>query len=172
MGFRPEPTIYNLSFSGTPLDGLHVRASTCTVDEYNRMLKAAVSTESECPICRGKRHIDDPVTSSQVDCPTCDGKGKIVGAITPQVLEDNEFILQLFANHLVSWDLEDLAGQTVPCSREGLGSQERTLVAQLITSWQVAMVTIPNLPRPESSDGSGSAPPSLGLGSASQNLES
>lgn len=38
MGFTPEPTIYNLSFKGTPLDGLHIRIGCCTIAEFNWML--------------------------------------------------------------------------------------------------------------------------------------
>jgi hypothetical protein len=172
MGFRPEPTIYNLSFKGTELDGLHVRASACSVDEYGKMLAAAVSSESDCILCDGRGHIEDAVSGGEVKCQVCRGRGKVTGAITAQTLEDNEFILGLFANHLVSWDLEDLAGQPVPTTREGIGAQERRLISQLITAWQVALVRVPNPLKTESSGGEISEEQSLGLDSASKNLES
>jgi hypothetical protein len=39
MGFTPEPTVYKLSFDGTELDGLIVRTNSCTIDEWNAMLR-------------------------------------------------------------------------------------------------------------------------------------
>jgi hypothetical protein len=135
MGFRPEPTIYNLKFKDTPLDGLEVRASCCSVAEYNEMLKAAVASG---------------------------------GTISAETLEENDRMLQLFCNHLVSWNLEDLAGQPVPTNRAGIDSQERPLVAQLITAWQVALVNIPNPSKPDSPNGAISEELSLGLGNASE----
>ena len=46
MGFRPERTIYNLSFSGTTLDGLHIKVGCCTVQEFNELLRAGGSSEN------------------------------------------------------------------------------------------------------------------------------
>lgn len=169
MGFRPEPTVYSLVFGeDTPLHGLHVRASACSVKEYNSILKAAVGTESECIICEGDREIFDPVKDEKVECPACRGKGVIRGGINAQTLEDNDTILDLFANHLLSWDLEDLAGQAVPCSREGIDSQERGLVALVIQQWQAALVSVPKSSKTPSTTGSTSEEKSLNLGSISQ----
>jgi hypothetical protein len=138
MGFRPEPTIYNLKFDGTALDGLQARMSCCTIAETDDMLRTAVKE----------------------------------GDINEDTLKDNDRILDLFVNHLVSWNLEDLAGQPVPTTREGINSQERGLIAQLIAAWQIAMSTVPNLSPPESSSGETSEEASLGLGSSSTNLGS
>lgn len=140
MGFRPQPTIYNLSFKGTALDGLHVSMSCCTIKENAEMLKASVREEGENP------------------------------GVTEDDLRDNDRILELFCNHLVSWDLEDLAGQPVPTNRDGVDSQERTIIAQLISAWQVAMVSVPNPSKPESNSGAISEEESLGLGTSSENL--
>lgn len=142
MGFRPEPTIYNLSFQGTMLDGLHVRMSCCTLGEYNEMLHAAFAG-------------GEP-----------DEEGNV--KFNPQMLKANDRIIELFLNHLVSWDLEDMAGQAVPISQEGLDSQERTIIAQLVTAWQAAMVNIPNPSKPASTDGATSVEQSLGLGNISE----
>lgn len=145
MGFRPEPTVYNLSFQGTPLDGLHVRMSCCTLREYNSMLRAAV------------------------DAPEPDAEGNI--RLTSEMLQDNEKVLDLFIKYLISWDLEDMAGEPVPTTRDGIDSQERTLVNQLITAWQFAMVNIPNPSKPESNAGEISEEQSLDLGSVSESRE-
>lgn len=142
MGFRPEPTIYNLSFQGTPLDGLHVRMSCCSLGEYNEMLRAA--------FLGGE--------------PDEDGNIKL----EPKMLEANDRIFELFLNHLVSWDLETMAGEPVPISQEGLDSQERQLIAQLITSWQAAMVSVPKTSNEASNNGATSEERSLGLGNISE----
>lgn len=145
MGFRPEPTVYNLSFQGTPLDGLHVRMSCCTIGEYNEMLRAAASGE--------------------------EGEEEKV-RVTLDLLRDNDRILQLFVNHLISWDLEDMAGQPIPTTREGIDSQERTIIAHCITAWQFAMVNVPNLSKPGSNAGETSEEQSLGLGDVSESPQS
>lgn len=41
MGFRPEPTIYKLSFKDSHLDGLTVRIGGCTVAEWQETLRSA-----------------------------------------------------------------------------------------------------------------------------------
>lgn len=159
MGFRPEPTIYNLSFQGTFLDGLHVRASCCTVAEYNTMLRAATGMP--------------PINTNVSDDP--DELQRLAAELSLRseaMVSNNEKILELFANHLVSWDLEDMAGQPVPANRAGIDSQERTHISQIIQAWQTALVSVPNLSKTESSTGSISEEQSLGLGNASQSLPS
>jgi hypothetical protein len=143
MGFRPSPTVYNLSFQGTPLDGLHVRMGCCTLGEYDEMLRAAVMGFGE----------EDE-----------EGNTKL----TPEILAKNDRIIDLFSNYLLSWDLEDVLGNEVPTTREGINSQERTIIGQLISAWQSAMVNIPNQSKPESKDGGTSEEQSLGLGSISE----
>lgn len=142
MGFRLEPTIYNLNFQGTPLDGLHVRMGCCTLGEYNEILYAAVM-EGE---------------------PDKDGNVRI----TADMLRKNDRIIEIFLNHLISWDLEDMAGRPVPTTRDGINSEERTLTADLISSWQIAMVTVPNRSKPELNSGVTSEEQSLGLGNISE----
>jgi hypothetical protein len=39
MGFRPEKTLYKLTFEGTSYEGLVVRAGCCTVGEFNDMVR-------------------------------------------------------------------------------------------------------------------------------------
>jgi hypothetical protein len=90
--------------------------------------------------------------------------------VTAEDLDDNDLILNLFSDHLVSWDLEDLAGQPIPTSRDGVDSQERTIIAQLINAWQIAMVNVPNPSKTESNSGGTSEEESLGLGTSSESL--
>jgi hypothetical protein len=157
MGFRPEPTIYNLSFQGTALDGLHVRVSCCTLGEYSEMMRASLESL-----------IVDINPTDNLDIE----KLRELRDMVSSRYKDNNRILELFANHLVSWDLEDLAGQPVPATREGMDTQERPLIAQLVSAWQTAMVSVPNRSSTSSSNGEISEEQSLGLGNASKNLGS
>jgi len=145
MGFRPEPTVYKLTFEGTPLDGLHVRVGCCTVGEHNKMtgLVGAASSTQDIDISE-------------------------LAARLEEVSQHNEWVLNLFVKYLVSWDLEDLTGQPVPCTREGIDSQERSLISMVMAAWQRAMVTIPNLSSEPSTNGETSEEQSLGLGSSSE----
>lgn len=39
MGFTPDPAVYRLNFEGTELDGLIIRTNSCTIQEWNAMLR-------------------------------------------------------------------------------------------------------------------------------------
>jgi hypothetical protein len=141
MGFRPEPTKYNLTFDGTPYEGLNVKATCCTVGEYRRMLQVAAADRT--------------------------------GGITEEGLKGNDWILQLFADNLVSWDLEDPAtGLPVSPNLDGINSQEQRLITILLTAWQIALTTVPTSLPNVSPSGETSEEQSLGLGSASSSLPS
>lgn len=147
MGFRPEPTIYNIAFEGTPLDGLHVRASACTVGEYEKMLRLIVDAPG----------------------PDESEEEKAKRRLTPEILDNNDWIVQLFANHLVSWDLEDyIDGTPIPTTLEGIRSQERGLIAQIMQAWQIAIVAVPKALNENSNNGAISPEQSLDLGSLSE----
>lgn len=138
MGFRPEVTIYNIDFKESSLEGLEMRASACTVDEYNKMLRAAVSDNG----------------------------------ITEQTLKDNDWILRLFIDHLVSWNLDHpVTGEPVPTTYEAMLTLERSLVSQMVAAWQMALVTVPKPSNSNSSSGENLEEQSLGLGSSSESLQ-
>jgi hypothetical protein len=143
MGFRPEPTIYSLNFKGTFLDGLHVKISCCTIREYNKMMNTTGATQEQQ-----------------------DNLDKLT-ELVKELAARNDWVLNLLASHLVSWDLEDADGNPVPTTRDGIDSQERAVIAQLIAAWQMAMVSVPNPLKPDSSNGRISEEQSLGLGSVS-----
>lgn len=128
MGFRPESTIYKLSFSGTPLDGLTVRAGCCSVGEFNEMLRLSDTTKAR------------------------------------EVADNNERITDLFVKYLVEWDLEHpVTGEPVPATAEGIGTIESRLLGQIISAWQIAMVTVPDPLKNGSLAGKASEEASLGL---------
>lgn len=157
MGFRPEPTIYKLTFEGTALDGLTVRASACTVAEYTEMIRINTTQQSPIDISQIKTPEDIARVTEEIQRRSSD------------LIRNNDRMLQLFANHLVSWDLEDpIDGSAVPATRAGIDSQERPLINQLIQAWQVALVSIPNPSTSVSDSGKISEEQSLGLGNLSQ----
>lgn len=139
MGFRPEPTTFNLTFSGTPLDGLEIKATCCTVAEYRRILQIAASSG---------------------------------GTITEDAIKDNDWVLELFAENLQEWNLDDpKSGTPVSPNIEGLNSQEHRFVVMMISAWQTALVSVPTSSSTESDSGATSEEASLGLGSSSVSLQ-
>lgn len=52
-GFTPDATVYRLNFEGTELDGLIVRTSSCTIAEWNNMLRSAPDTVSARDLADG-----------------------------------------------------------------------------------------------------------------------
>lgn len=139
MGFRPEPTTFNLTFDGTPLEGLQIKATCCTVAEYRRILQIAASSG---------------------------------GTITEQDIKDNDWVLELFAENLREWNLDDpRTGQPVSADIEGLNSQEHRFVVMMITAWQTALVSVPTTSSTESDSGASSEEATLGLASLSENLQ-
>jgi hypothetical protein len=133
MGFRPQRTIYHLTFEDVPeLKGLEIRIQSCTIRELNEMASAG-ETATE---------------------------------------DDNDAMTEMFVRKLVSWNIEDDAGQPVPISTEGVESQEPSLLAAVIMAWQKAMVAVPDPLRSDSLNGRSSEEASLGLANSSQNLQS
>src|SRR5271165_5262394 len=116
MGFRPEPTIYKLNFDDTPLKGLLVRAKCCSMGEYNDMLREAGDAGAE----RGP--------DEKID-------------FTAAAVRNDETIAT-FARHLVEWNLEDDEGNAVPATLAGVQSVERVLMGQIITAYEIALVTV------------------------------
>jgi hypothetical protein len=142
MGFRPEPTIYNIEFEGTSLDGLHVRASACTVGEYEHMLQLIVDANKQ-------------------------------GNVSQDILDGNDWLKQLFLNHLVSWDLEDyITGEPIPATLEGIRTQERGVFSVILQGWQTAIVSVPKASKKNSNDGMTSPEQPPGLASSSESLGS
>lgn len=141
MGFRPEPTIYNLDFSGTYLEGLEIRATCCSVGEYRKMLQIAAIGNAE-------------------------------KTISEEGMERSDWVIELMLKNIVSWNLEDMAGQPVPVTKEGLNSQEERTGRAILSAWQTALITVPPTSQSDSSDGGTSEEASLGLGSQSENHRS
>lgn len=159
MGFRPTPTQYNLTFQGTALDGLHVSIGCCTMGEYNEMIRAGSIDAPDVEITG----LSEAELRKLV---------KEVKEIAVRTMDANDKMIQLLAKYLVSWDLETIAGEAVPTTAEGILSQERTIVSQIMSAWQSAMVTVPPPLKSESTSGGTLEEQSLGLGSISQSPQS
>lgn len=72
-------------------------------------------------------------------------------------VKQSELLFTRFADHLVSWNLEDEAGVPVPATFEGIKTQELPFVQQIIGAWMSVQATVPK-PSPTTSNGSGTFP--------------
>lgn len=70
----------------------------------------------------------------------------------------NRKILELFASRIVSWNLEDAAGVPVPHDAGAIAGQDRALVAEVITAWQLALVGVDPTSDGESPSGAETIP--------------
>lgn len=162
MGFRPEPTVYKLTFEEeTGLAGLTVRAKCCTMAEFNEMLRGS----------------QDPVLDARAD----EGLDEAAAAAanmerlrqySNKAADANEEAIKMFLKYLVEWDLEGENGQIVPKTLEGIASCEKPVVTKIISAWHMAMMAVPVPLKQPSSNGSASEEDILELGSASTSPQS
>jgi hypothetical protein len=139
MGVRPEPTVYNLTFSEeTSLGqaGVKVKISCGSIREMNQMLR----TKN--------------------------------GATGEETADANDSVALLFLDHLIEWNLDAKDGSPLPHTLEGISELEPGTISQMVTAWQVAMMSVPTILKKPSPNGSMSEEESLGLGNASENLSS
>ena len=137
MGFKPEQTIYHLTFEeDTTLAGLEVRILSCTIKELNK------------------------ITSSNPD------------ATDEEAAKQGDEMEDLIVSKLVSWNIEDKDDNPVPVTKDGLETLEPSLLAAVIRSWQMAMVSVSTPLLSGSSNGRSLEEATLGLGSLSQSLTS
>jgi hypothetical protein len=57
-------------------------------------------------------------------------------------VDQSNKLLEVFAKHLVRWNLEDEDGKTVPASLEGIRSQEMPFVLDIIINWMNQIVKV------------------------------
>lgn len=77
-----------------------------------------------------------------------------------------------FADSLVSWNLEDEDGESVPATLEGLFTQELDFINRLVWAWAQSLTTVPEDLGKESPSGETSPEASLPMEPLSPNLES
>jgi hypothetical protein len=87
-----------------------------------------------------------------------------VGTTGEETADANDYVSELFLDHLISWNIDGPDGQPLPHTMEGLHTLEPGVVTQIVVAWQVAMIQVPtNLSTP-SPNGAISVEESLGLG--------
>lgn len=88
-----------------------------------------------------------------------------LGALTErtEVKEANSWVLDLFLERLVSWDLANNDGSLVPCTIEGVSTQERWVINNIIAAWQIALVAVDVPLNKSSTSGESSEEASLGM---------
>jgi len=87
-----------------------------------------------------------------------------------EALEAANGLIALFVSNLVSWNISLDGENLLPKTVDSIKKLDQPLVVRLISSWQAAMMTIPNPSNRKSSSGGISEELSLGLanGSVSQ----
>jgi hypothetical protein len=78
----------------------------------------------------------------------------------------------VFARFLKSWNLDDENDQPVPCTYEGLASQEFDFVMAIMMAWTAAIASVPAPLAEGSASGETSPEASLHLASQSESLAS
>lgn len=76
----------------------------------------------------------------------------VADGLTAETMAEDDKMVALFASRIVSWNLEDDAGQPVPATLEGARLQERWVISEIVTAWHQALVQVP----PPLQNGSGS----------------
>jgi|HubBroStandDraft_5_1064220.scaffolds.fasta_scaffold00014_50 hypothetical protein len=87
--------------------------------------------------------------------------------LNEETLAANEDSIELFVSRLLAWNMTDRVGQPVPRTREGVDSQDRRYITQIMAAWQSKMIGVSEDLGKESSSGETSQEQSLDLGSVS-----
>lgn len=77
----------------------------------------------------------------------------MANGISEEAIAANDRVLELFAQHIVSWNLEDAKGKPVKTDLETVLGTDRSIIGQVVTGWQVALVTVPNPSKGDSPNG-------------------
>lgn len=56
--------------------------------------------------------------------------------------EANRQVMELFADRIVSWNLEDEHGKEVPTTVDAIMQQDRDVISTIVTSWQLMIVGV------------------------------
>jgi hypothetical protein len=70
-----------------------------------------------------------------------------------EVVAANTQVEKLFLKYLVEWNLDGEDGQPLPMTEEGIETLEPAILTQFIVSWQTAMMAVPTIQKPTSSNG-------------------
>lgn len=73
----------------------------------------------------------------------------------------NDENLALFADRIISWNLEDAKGKPVPVTLKAVKEQDRPFMTALVTAWQLAIVGVDPTSPQESPDGEEKTPVSM-----------
>jgi hypothetical protein len=126
MGFRPEPTIFTLTFKGTFLEGLVVKIGCCTVREFNDMMNVGEDTSREEAEKNNQKIIDkflEKLVSWNLE--NADGSGP-----TPQTVDGlNSHENRLIRSIIAAWQVAqvDVPAPLRTISSNGSNLEEQSL---------------------------------------------
>lgn len=81
----------------------------------------------------------------------------VTDGLTKETVAANERMVDLFASRIVAWNLEDASGQPVPATPEAVRGYERSVIGDIITAWQLALIQVPP-PLPSASPSGATSP--------------
>jgi hypothetical protein len=142
MGFRPEKTVYNMTFEGTFLNGLYIKVGCPTVAEFNEMLRwqAATSVDVADNNDKATQRFLDYLIEWNLENPR-DGVLK-EGQTVPDIRE----------------------GEPTPHTLEGCSVHEQVVIREIMQQWQKAIAGVSEELGKGSMNGSDSLERSLGMG--------
>lgn len=126
MGFQAPRRVYTLDFADTELDGLTVKTTSAPIDMLLRM-GSLVDAVGGAP---------DPEALAALPQ---DEQVKAVAGFMGTI----ESLVKSYAGVLISWDLEDAAGQPVPATEAGLRTLDPAHLMLIIRAWQQAVAEVP-----------------------------
>lgn len=127
MGYRRPKHVYKLVFEDEDMGGLEVRTTSPSLGQFLELAKLA------------ELDVSDPT------------------AVTSSDLEQVRELFEMFAEYLVSWNLEDEGGQPVPSDLSGLMLQDIGFIMRIILAWMKAIAGVSG-PKERPSSGGGPFP--------------
>jgi hypothetical protein len=126
-GYKRKRTIYRLNFEDPEMDGLVVDTTGANIEEFMVLAE-----------------LQDLAT----------GGVELTTDNLVRIAEATGRVKELFASHLVSWNLEDDDDNPVPATLAGIKAQDDEFILDLATAWMDAVGGVSDPKEPTSNGGS------------------
>lgn len=149
MGFTPQRTIYKLRFEDLEYDGLLVRMTGSSLGET---LDSMALADASMKVAALQKQAEDASTPER--------QAALLDAAREQCDRVTRFY-ETFAAHLVDWNVEDLIGEPVPPTFDGVKTQELGFILAIMNAWRAGVQEVPSDIKAPSSSGSNALEVSL-----------
>lgn len=138
-GYQRKRKVYKLIFADEEMNGLEVRCTSVSIDTMMRLTALAGLAS------------------------------KSLAEYSVEDLENVNLVFEVFAEALISWNLEDEDGSPVPATLEGVKAQDIDFLNVIITAWMERVAGISGPLAPASTVGSRSLEASMPMETLSPN---